>query len=112
MFQNIKKWWDTFVVNVSQRGIPVPVLRDPKTNQGSVSLTLVFISFNVWLASVIGKVAGILGGMNPDQCLNMFLAASALYWGRKFQGNGQELSLPESQKKDESSTDPVSQGMM
>jgi hypothetical protein len=76
--------WKNFVVEMNSKGIPVPMIRDPKTGS-SVSLTLVFISFNVWLLSIIGKAAGALGGMDPSQTLNMFIVCAGLYFGRKFQ---------------------------
>lgn len=91
--KSIKDKWLDMVRGANERGVPIPMLRDAKTGLGSFSLTLVFISFNVWLASVIGKVAGVLGGMNPDQCLNMFLACAGLYWGRKFQKDGTKTEL-------------------
>lgn len=73
------------LTQLAANGVPIFVIKDPKTKMPSVSLTLVFISFNVWLASVIGKISGHLGGMNTNDCLNMFLSAAALYFGRKFQ---------------------------
>jgi hypothetical protein len=76
--------WKQFVSDMNSKGIPVPMIRDPKTG-ASVSLTLVFISFNVWLVSIIGKAAGALGGMDPSQTLNMFIVCAGLYFGRKFQ---------------------------
>lgn len=82
---DLKTKWIQVVKDANEKGIPIPQIRDSKTGLGSMSLTLVFLSFNVWLASVVGKIAGVLGGMNPDQCLNMFLACAGLYWGRKFQ---------------------------
>lgn len=61
------------------------MVRDPKTSKGSVSLTLVFLSFNIWVVSIIGKWAGQLGGIDPSQTLNMFMVACGLYFGRKMQ---------------------------
>lgn len=75
--------WKQFVNDMNAKGIPVPMIRDGKTGQGSVSLTLVFISFNAWLLSIIGKAAGALGGMDPQQTLNMFMVCAGLYFGRK-----------------------------
>lgn len=75
--------WKTFIVRMNTKGIPIPILRDPKTQEGSVSLTLVFISFNVVLAGLVGKWAGALGGIDLNQALNLFYACAALYWGRK-----------------------------
>lgn len=62
----------------------MPMIRDPKSG-ASVSLTLVFISFNIWVVSIIGKAAGALGGIDPSQTLNMFIVCTGLYFGRKFQ---------------------------
>jgi hypothetical protein len=78
------KAWKKFVNDMNSKGIPIPMIRDPKSGS-SVSLTLVFISFNVWLVSIIGKAAGALGGMDPGQTLNMFIVCAGLYFGRKFQ---------------------------
>lgn len=85
---------------MNSKGVPVPMIRDPKAGTGSVSLTLVFISFNVWLLSVIGKAAGALGGMDPSACLQMFIACAGLYFGRKFQRDEKGgVSLEGSEKK-------------
>lgn len=76
--------WKKFVYKMNVNGIPIPMIKDPR-NGASVSLTLVFISFNVWLISIIGKWAGALGGVDSGQTLNMFIVCAGLYWGRKFQ---------------------------
>lgn len=75
-----------FINKLNEKGIPVPLVKDP-TRGPSVSLTLVFISFNVWLASIIGKVTGLVGGMDSSQALNMFMVCAGLYWGRKLQAS-------------------------
>lgn len=90
-FAGLKDKWLEIVRGANERGIPLPLIRiDGKP---TFSGTLTFISFNIWVISVIGKLAGSLGGMNPDQCLNMFLACAGLYWGRKFQGDGKKVDL-------------------
>lgn len=91
--------WKSFVNSMNEKGIPIPLIRDPKSG-ASVSLTLVFISFNVWLVSIIGKVAGALGGMDPGACLQMFLACAGLYWGRKFQRDEKGAVSLEGDKKE------------
>lgn len=87
----ILKAWKRLCVTMNVRGIPLPTIKDPKTGAGSVSLTLVFISFNVVLLGLIGKWSGALGGIDVGQALNLFYACAALYWGRKFQGSDQQL---------------------
>jgi len=83
--QDIKTKWLEFVRGLNERGFPIPVIRDPKTKLGSVSLTLVFISFNFCLIAMVGKWSGFLGGIDPSQALNLFMVCAGLYWGRKFQ---------------------------
>lgn len=90
--ENLKNKWVEFVDKMNSLGIPVPMVRNPKTGYASVSLTLVFISFNVWLVSIVGKAAGFFGGVNPDQAFNMVIAAFSLYFGRN-------LSLSKDDKK-------------
>lgn len=84
---------------MNSKGIPVPMIRDPKSG-ASVSLTLMFISFNIWLVSIIGKAAGALGGMDPNQTLNMFMACAGLYFGRKFQRDEKGAASLEGDKKE------------
>lgn len=98
---NFIEKWKRFVSKLNSHGVPLPTIRDPQTGKGSVSLTLVFISFNVVLVGLVGKWAGALGGIDITQALNLFFACAALYWGRKFQGNGSNL---DESVKDKSST--------
>ena len=78
--------WKKFAAKLNENGIPLPTIRDPKTKEGSVSLTLVFISFNVVLISLVEKWSGAVGTIDISQSLNLFYACAALYWGRKLQG--------------------------
>lgn len=96
MNELIKKWKD-LCTKMNKHGIPLPMIRDPKKGQGSVSLTLVFISFNVWLVSMIGHAAGALGGMDHDAALQMFLASAGLYWSRKLTKDEKSIELAEEQ---------------
>lgn len=75
----------------SDHGVPVVLLYDPKTGRGSVSLTLVFISFNIWILSIMGVTSDILGGVDQDQAFNMVLACFGLYYGRKLTLGNKEL---------------------
>lgn len=96
MFDKITQWWNALVSKINKYGVPVPTIRDPKSGLGSISLTLLFISFNVWLVSVVGKTAGYLGGMNTAECLNMFMVCSGLYFGRKLTVDGTKKTLDDS----------------
>jgi hypothetical protein len=102
---NFKEKWLQIVRGLNERGLPMPTIRDPKTGLGSVSLTLVFLSFNFCLIAMIGKWAGKLGGIDPSQALNLFMVCAGLYWGRKFQrdaNGGASIETESSAKSEES----------
>lgn len=80
---NIIEKWKEIVRGANERGVPLPMVR--ADGKASLSATLVFLSFNTWLVSVVGKAAGALGGMDSGACLQMFMVCAGLYFGRKFQ---------------------------
>ena len=54
-----------FLINISnyieylnKKGIPIPTVRDPKTQRGSVSLTLVAISSGLVIVGCVNKLFG------------------------------------------------------
>lgn len=96
--------WKLFSGYLNKYGIPVPLIRDPKTGYGSVSLTLVFISFNTVVVGLVGKWAGSLGGIDINQALNLFYACAALYWGRKLQPSEDQQHEQEPLRKTQSKT--------
>lgn len=65
-------------------GLNMPMLKDPKTGAGSVSLTLVFLSSSIVIVGLVGKWAGYLGPIDIVHALEFFYASSALYFGRKW----------------------------
>jgi hypothetical protein len=83
----------SFIEKLNRSGIPLPMIRDPKTKEGSVTLTLVFISFNTALIGQIGKVAGVLGGVDLTQANYLFLMCLGAYLGRKMQGDGKKVEI-------------------
>jgi len=103
-FQDILDKWKEWVGKLNESGIPMPTVRDPKTGKGSVSLTLVFMSFNLCVLSILGKASLIIfkafhiGGLDADtanllsaidasQALSLFIACAGLYFGRKLTDN-------------------------
>lgn len=83
--KDLKDKWVKFVGDMNAKGIPVPTVRDPKTGFGSISLTLVFISSVIVIAGIIGKSAGMLGGLDMSTAMEFFWTATSLYFGRQFQ---------------------------
>ena len=95
--------WRKLVADCNRLGLPIPVLKEPKSQEGSVSLTLVFISFNLCVAGIIGKWSGSLGGVDVNSAFNLFIACAGLYWGRRIgrNANGQaELDEKVDSKKE------------
>jgi len=95
----IKQKLSEFAGKMNKLGIPIPVIRDPSTGVGSVSLTLVFISFNIVLVGLIGKASGAFGGIDLTQALNLFYACAALYWGRQLSKSNPNPDEVKSQPK-------------
>lgn len=104
LFIKIIGAWSQLNNKLNKYGIPLPTIRDPLTGKGSISLTLVFISFNAVLVGLVGKWSGALGGVDIAQALNLFYACAALYWGRKFQGSNIELGESSESKNNTNST--------
>lgn len=85
------------VTKLNQRGIPLPMLRDPQTNQPSVTLTFAILSFNVALLGLLGKVADLFKGIDVQQAIYLFGVSAGLYLGRKI-STGKDQSV---EKKEE-----------
>ena len=79
MNEKIKK----FILTLNEKGIPLPMLRDPFTKIPSVSLTMLVISFNIVLFGLIGKSAKMLDGVDLQQAIYWFGICAGLYFGRK-----------------------------
>lgn len=68
---------------MNKKGIPLPLLRDPTTGQGSVSLTMMVTSFAICLVTLAGKITKVIGEVEYANCLWLFGICSSLYFGRK-----------------------------
>lgn len=90
-----------FFRNANDKGIAIPFLRDPETDRASVSLTLLFVSFNTVLVGLIGKAAGFIGGINLEQAIYFFMVCAGLYFGRKLSSSGTGTTIDEKGKNNE-----------
>lgn len=108
---DFKVAWCKFANKMNKYGVPIPMIRDPKTGLGSVSLTLLFISFNVVLIGLVGKWVEKLGGFDVGQALNLFYACAALYFGRNLgTKDGTKMDVPGTSPSNQSeAVSPVSQ---
>lgn len=79
MFDKLKE----VVQFMNEKGIPIPVVRDPLFQTPSVTLTTVVVSFGMCVIGLIGKASGFLGGVDMSQALTLFGIASGIYLGRR-----------------------------
>lgn len=80
--EEIKNKISKFINELNKYGVPLPMLKNPDTGTASVSLTMLFISFNIVVVGLIGKWSNLLEGVNLDQALTLFMVTSTLYFGR------------------------------
>lgn len=114
---DLKDKWIDFVNRMNKYGIPVPVVRDPKTGKGSITAALVVFSAGLFgfcilfmLASAIAKLAGIFALTDltitqvktaADYSFQFLLAALGGYLGRHLQkGESPDIQMPEVKKPD------------
>lgn len=74
-------------------GIPVPTLRDPQTGKGSVTFTMVAVSFGTAILLLLGKVTHFVGEVDYNNVLWLLGITLSAYLGRKFQGDGKKISI-------------------
>jgi len=85
---------------LNSKGFPLPVLKDPLSQLPSVSLTLTFISFNIVVIGLIGKISGYLGGIDLDQSIVLFGVCASLYWSRRVGVKGKTTDVTVEEKKE------------
>jgi hypothetical protein len=104
-FSGLKIKWNKLVNKMNKKGVPLPLIRDPKTGLGSVSLTLLFISFNLVIIGLVGKWVEKMGGFDIGQALNLFYACAALYFGRNISPSSSSSSQEEDQELEDSQSE-------
>ena len=82
--------WKQFVVRMNDKGIPVPMVRDPNTLEGSVSLSLVCVSTLLVVVGIVGKWSGKLGGIDMVNAMQFFYASCTLYFGHSWVHKSEE----------------------
>lgn len=68
--------------------MPLPMIRDPKTGLGSVSLTLVFMSSIYVQLALLNTFAQMFQGVDIVNALYWHGMSLALYFGRSFNKEG------------------------
>lgn len=98
----------------NSKGFPLPMVRDPKTGKGSITITSYWISLNLcilcalmFIVSVVSRLTGTFAPEAETQAaiqaaasysLQLFLACGGFYLGRKMQGDKDGISVDKSDK--------------
>lgn len=77
---------------LNKYGIPLPMIRDPRTGLGSVSLTLVILSSVYVQLALLNMFAQMFKGVDIVNALYWHGMSLALYFGRSFKKDG-DVSL-------------------
>lgn len=99
--QAIVQRWKEFVEKMNDKGVPLPMVRDPQTLEGSVSLTLVVMSSFLVAVGIVGKWGGWLGGIDMASAFNFFYASTALYFGHNWVHKGDAASVDSEEKEED-----------
>lgn len=73
--------WKKLISLANDKGIPFPMVRDPNTLEGSVSLTLVVLSSFIVMVGIVGRWSKWLDGIDMNNAMQFFYASSTLYFG-------------------------------
>lgn len=88
--KKLKQFQNKFLELCMQKGIPVPIIRDPSTQQPSASFTLLVVSSGLVIFGLINKAAKFVDGIDINNALQFFYACAGLYFGRKLTSNKKE----------------------
>lgn len=82
-----------FVNKMNAAGVPMPMVRDSKTGQGSVSLTLVFLSSLYVQLALLNSFAQFFKGVDIQNALYWHGLCLTLYFGRSFKKDGNKVEI-------------------
>ena len=69
---------------MNEKGIPIPLVRDPSTKSGSVPLTLVILSSVLVAVGIVGKWSKHLDGIDMASAMQFFYTSCSLYFGHSW----------------------------
>lgn len=84
-----------FAIGLNENGVPLPLLRDNIKNRGSFPLTMFFISFNVALITLVGKITNFLGEVDYSNVL-WLMGVTGSFWVAEVMGK--KISLDNTNK--------------
>lgn len=81
---DLVKKWKQFVAKMNDKGVPLPMVRNPNTGEGDVALTLVVMSSFLMVVGIVGKWSGWLGGIDMQTAKEFFYASCTLFFGHSW----------------------------
>lgn len=89
--------WRRFVSQFNDPGVPVPVVEDPVTHKGSITATMVVVSFGLCALGVVGKYSKMLGDIDLTAAHSLLAISLSAYLGRQYQ-KSQQAKDPDDSK--------------
>ena len=89
------------IFDMNERGVPLPVLRDPDKDGPSLSYTFAYITGVLMVASLVGKISGYLGNVDPMASVYAFTASAGMYHGRKILSDGKSITVENNKNTEE-----------
>ena len=92
----ISQAWKDFVSKMNEKGVPMPMAS--YKGEGNPALTLVILSSFLVIVGIVGKFAGLLGGIDMNNAMQFFYASCTLFFGHTWvhkdsKGNSDELDV-------------------
>ena len=98
---NLIDWAKGKLAEYNQKGFPLPMVRDPATGAGSVSLTLLILSSLYVQFSLLNKFVELVKGVDANNSQEFFIICASLYFGRalskKVQSNSNDTKPTDKQ---------------
>lgn len=82
-----------FLLCINEKGITFPTAHDPVSKRGSITATMVIVSFGICAFGVLGKVSKLLDGIDMTAAHSLLVISLSAYLGRKYQQNGKTSEL-------------------
>ena len=82
LLSNALRKLQLWVDHGNTKGVPLPMVRDPKRARGSLTATFSFLSFNLVLFGTLGKITHVVGEVDLTNALWLFGISLGAYLGR------------------------------
>jgi hypothetical protein len=88
------------ILKLNKNGVPLPMATDPKTGVGSLTVTMVVVSFGICALGVLGKASKVLGEVDLTAAHSLLVISLSAYLGRKVMNDGKNVTMDASKQKE------------